>query len=157
VSRYVVVREQSGDHERLVQESAIPSEAVLHGVLRRHPELVPAADIGFGRVVTVGFETSLVSGTADLILMDETGKLCIVEVKKQGNTDTRRVVAQVMDYAAALWGKSLEQFEREVLRPRLGPADTRDLRAFIVEELLVVGACGRTRIGETGEDPGVAR
>jgi hypothetical protein len=136
VSRFVVVRERSGGEERLVEESSVPTEAVLHDVLRRNPELVPATDIGFGRMVTVGFETNLVSGAADLILMDDGGRLCLVEVKKQGNTDTRRVVAQVMDYAAALWGKTLEEFEREVLRPRLGQDDPRSLREFVVGELL---------------------
>jgi hypothetical protein len=136
VSRFVVIREQSGVRERLVEETAVPTEAVLHGVLQRNPELVPAADIGFGRTVTVGFETNLVSGAADLILMDDAGKLCIVEVKKQGNTDTRRVVAQVMDYAAALWGKTLAEFEREVLRQRLGATDSRGLREFVVDELM---------------------
>lgn len=136
MSRFVVIREQSGVRERLVEETAVPTEAVLHGVLQRNPELVPAADIGFGRTVTVGFETNLVSGAADLILMDDAGKLCIVEVKKQGNTDTRRVVAQVMDYAAALWGKTLAEFEREVLRPRLGANDSRGLREFVVDELM---------------------
>lgn len=131
-----MIRECSGHDERLVEESVVPTEAVLHDVLRRNPELVPASDIGFGRMVTVGFETTLVSGAADLILMDDGGRLCLVEVKKQGNTDTRRVVAQVMDYAAALWGKTLEEFDREVLRPRLGEDDPRSLREFVVDELL---------------------
>jgi hypothetical protein len=109
---------------------------MLHGVLRRHPELVPAADLGFGRVVTVGFETNLPSGAADLVLMDETGRLCVVEVKKEGNTDTRRVVAQVMDYAAALWGMTLASFEHDVLSPTLGPDDSRGLREFVIDELV---------------------
>ncbi len=54
-------------------------------------------------MVTVGFEVGLASGVADLVLLDEAGRLCIVEVKKEGNADTRRVVAQVLDYASALW------------------------------------------------------
>ena len=113
-----MIRQGPNRDERSVEESSVPTEAVLHGVLRRNPELVPATDLGFGRMVTVGFETNLVSGAADLVLMDDEGRLCLVEVKKEGNTDTRRVVAQVMDYAAALWGKTLSEFDREVLRPR---------------------------------------
>jgi hypothetical protein len=136
VSRYVVIRQGPEGDEHAVGESSVPTEAVLHGVLRRNPELVPATDLGFGRMVTIGFETNLVSGAADLILMDNGGRLCLVEVKKEGNTDTRRVVAQVMDYAAALWGMTLEQFERDVLRPRLGEGDSRSLREFVIDELL---------------------
>jgi hypothetical protein len=41
-----------------------------------------------------------------------------------------------MDYAAALWGMTLEQFERDVVRPRLASEDSRGLREFIVDELL---------------------
>ncbi len=136
MSRFVVIREGPEGNERAVGESSVPTEAVLHDVLRRNPELVPSTDLGFGRMVTIGFETNLVSGAADLILVDSSGRLCLVEVKKEGNTDTRRVVAQLMDYAAALWGMTLEQFEHDVLRPRLGDNDPRSLREFVIGELL---------------------
>src|ERR1700684_2924904 len=101
-----------------------------------HPGLVPAADLGFDRMVTVGFEASLASGSADLVLLDARGQLCVVEVKKEGNTDTRRVIAQLLDYASALWGLTLDEFERRVLRSRLGRDDPRTLRGFIREELV---------------------
>jgi hypothetical protein len=104
MSRFVVIRDPGGTGERLVAESTVPTERFLHDILMRHPALVPAADLGFGRMVTVGYETSLSSGSADLALLDDEGRLCLVEVKKEGNSDTRRVIAQVMDYAAALWG-----------------------------------------------------
>jgi RecB family endonuclease NucS len=103
VSRFVVIRDEGSDAERLVEESAVPTEAVLHEVLMRHPTLIPAADLGFGEVATVGFEVGLASGSADLVLLDDEGRLCVVEVKKDNNPDTRRVVAQLLDYATALW------------------------------------------------------
>jgi hypothetical protein len=135
MNRYVVIREAGGS-ERLVPESAVPTEAALHEVLMRHPALIPAADLGFGRVVTVGFEASLASGSADLVLLDEGGKLCIVEVKKAGNPDTRRVIAQLLDYAAALWGLTVDDFDRRVLRGKLGDGDPRSLYEFVLEELV---------------------
>ena len=135
MGRFVVIRDDDPDGERLVEESAVPTEAALHEVLMRHPALVPAADLGFGRVVTVGFEASLASGSADLVLLDEDGRVCVVEVKKEGNPDTRRVVAQLLDYASALWGLTVEEFERNVLR-RVGESDPRGLRDFILEELV---------------------
>jgi hypothetical protein len=136
MGRFVVIRDEENGGERLVEESAVPTEAALHEVLMRHPSLVPATDLGFGRVVTVGFEASLASGSADLVLLDEEGRICIVEVKKEGNPDTRRVVAQLLDYAAALWGLTVEEFERVVLRRKLGAADSRSLRDYITDELL---------------------
>jgi hypothetical protein len=62
-----------------------------------HPELVPATDLGAGRMVVAGFEPSLASGSADLVLVDERGQLCVVEVKKEGNSDTRRVIDERPD------------------------------------------------------------
>ncbi len=133
MSRFVVIRESSEQDERVIEEAAVPTEAELHQVLMRHPELVPAIDLGLGQMVTVGFETTLSSGRADLVLMDDSGRLCLVEVKKEGNPDTRLVIAQVMDYAAELWGMTLEQFEQAVLRRHLGLGDTRSLNEFVAD------------------------
>jgi hypothetical protein len=69
--------------------------------------------------VVAGRESSLVSGYADLVLVDEHGHLCLVEVKKAGNPDTRQVVAQLLDYAAALWGQGIAEFETGVVVPYL--------------------------------------
>ena len=121
---------------RLLGESSVPTEAELHRALMEHPALVPAADLGFDRMVTVGFEASLASGSADLVLLDARGQLCLVEVKKEGNTDTRRVIAQLLDYASALWGLTLDEFEQRVLRSRLGRDDPRTLAEFIRDELI---------------------
>jgi hypothetical protein len=141
VTRYVVIR-NSAQEELVVGETPLPSEADLHDVLTSHPELLPAEDIGMGRVVVVGQESGLASGYADLVYVDHNGQICLVEVKKEGNPDTRRVVAQLLDYAAALWGKSLEEFEDDVVRPyfvRLGkPAST--LREFLSQEFAVASA-----------------
>jgi hypothetical protein len=105
--------------DELVPESALPAEANLHDALTKYPQLLPAADLGLGRTTVVGRETGLASGRADLVLLDEQGQLCIVEVKKEGNPDTRRVVAQLLDYAADLWGKTVEEFETSVVLPHL--------------------------------------
>jgi hypothetical protein len=51
------------------------------------------------------------------VLLDAAGRLCLVEVKKEGNPDTRRVVAQLIDYASSLWQMSVEDFERTVFYP----------------------------------------
>jgi hypothetical protein len=135
MGRFVVIRDEQGG-EKLVEESAVPTEAALHEVLMRNPSLVPVTDIGLGRVVTVGFEASLASGSADLVLLDDEGRLCIVEVKKEGNPDTRRVIAQLLDYAAALWGLTIDAFERDVLRRKLNQDDPRSLRDYVIEELV---------------------
>jgi hypothetical protein len=134
--RSLVVRTKDEAVEQLVEESTVPTEAALHEVLMRHPSLVPASDLGFERMTTVGFEASLASGSADLVLLDRRGRICLVEVKKEGNPDTRRVIAQLLDYAAALWGMTLDEFEAQVLRRKLGVDDPRGLAAFVADEVL---------------------
>lgn len=134
MARFVVIREKNAAAERLVKEGAIPEEAVLHKELMNHPELVPATDLGLGQVAAVGFEADLASGFADLVLLDDHGRLCIVEVKKEGNPDTRKVVAQLLDYAAALWGLTLEEFEQNVVLDQDG--NRMELRELIQEKLL---------------------
>lgn len=105
--------------EQVVAEAALPTEAELHEALTNHPELIPTSDLNMGQTVVVGRESGLSAGYADLVLLDEHGKLCIVEVKNEGNPDTRRVVAQLLDYAASLWALSIDEFEQRVLHPFL--------------------------------------
>lgn len=125
MTRYMLMRQ--GDAEpKLIGETALPLERDLHDVLTLHPQLLPAEDLGLGRTVVAGRESSLTSGYADLVLVDDRGQLCLVEVKKEGNPDTRQVVAQLLDYAAALWGQPLSQFEQSVVGPYLATLPAED-------------------------------
>jgi len=118
MTRHMLIRAET-EPARVVEEAALPTEAELHGALTNHPQLIPAADIGLGETVVVGRESGLASGYADLVLLDDRGRLCLVEVKNEGNPDTRRVVAQLLDYAASLWGLSIQEFEQKILHPFL--------------------------------------
>jgi len=64
MTRALVIRSGDDGRERVVEDSSVPTEAALHEVLMRHPSLVSATDLGFGRMVTIGFEASLASGSA---------------------------------------------------------------------------------------------
>jgi hypothetical protein len=134
VTRFLLIRRED-DTDELVPETALPAEADLHDALTAHPELIPAEDLGLGRTVVVGRETAVASGYADLVLIDDQGQLCLVEVKKEGNPDTRRVAAQLLDYAADLWGKSLEEFERSVLSPYLKQVNAGTIPSSLSEFL----------------------
>ena len=116
--RNVLIRGADG-RDALVQEAELLAEKDLHDVLSHYPTLVPAEDLDMGPIVVVGRESDLASGYADLVLVDGSAQVCLVEVKKEGNPDTRRVIAQLTDYAAALWQMSAEDFERDVLHPFL--------------------------------------
>src|ERR1039458_3581139 len=96
--------------------------------------------------------TRLVSGYADLVLVDAYGQLCLVEVKKEGNPDTRRVIAQLLDYAAALWQMSVDDFERAVLHPYLRAIGKQDALLPDIASYMAENLKERTGEIEGGED-----
>ena len=75
---------------------------------------------GAPRLTVLGREVRLGSGYADLIAVESTGRLVIIEVKLAGNAESRRaVVAQVLSYAGYLQGLDPDQLENQVLGPYL--------------------------------------
>lgn len=160
-------------------------EAVLRDLIAAHPGILPVHDLdpSYGRLITITRELSIPGvGFADVLLMDEHGRLVVVECKLWRNPQARReVVGQIIDYARELSRFAYEDLQRQVsIATRrqgnvlfqlaqeaggtLGEADfvdrvTRDLAAgrFL---LLVVGdgiAEGTRRIGEYLRDqPGLA-
>jgi len=67
---------------------------------------------GDPELVVVGREVQLGSGYADLIAVESTGRLAIVEIKLSKNTEAKRaIVAQTLSYAAYLHGLSYEGLE----------------------------------------------
>ncbi|WP_054123369.1 hypothetical protein [Novosphingobium sp. AAP93] len=170
---------------RRVPQGEARCEAVLRDLIADHPALLPVHDIdpSYGKVVTVTTELSIPSvGFVDVLLMDEFGRLIVVECKLWRNPQARReVVGQILDYARELSRFAYDDLQRQVsiatkrtgnvlytlareAGSNLPEADfvdrvTRDLAAgrFL---LLVVGdgiAEGTRRIGEYLRDqPGLA-
>ena len=145
--RTVLMRDGAG--ERVATEAELLTEQRLHDVLTEHPELIPVEDLGMSKVVVVGREAGLDAGRADLVLLDATGRLCIVEVKKEGNPDTRKVVAKLIDYASSLWRMSVEDFERDVFR-----AYWRTTRGGGVAPPGLLDHLGEKFVGERGNEFG---
>jgi hypothetical protein len=77
---------------------------------------------GSPRLTVLGREVGLGAGYADLIAVESSGRLVIIEVKLAGNAESRRaVVAQVLSYAGYLQGLNPDQLEAQVLARHLGP------------------------------------
>lgn len=101
-------------------------EAWLQRLLFDHPELLPTEQIepGFGNVVPLCRELPLTfgagkSGAMDNVFATVDGGLLFVEAKLWRNPEARRtVVAQAMEYAAAIFRLNYEQFELAVRRAR---------------------------------------
>ena len=98
--------------------AGFPDEAALHSLVEEAPQLLPLA--GAPGLVVIGREVRLGSGVADLIAVEPSGRLAVIEVKLSGNPESRRaVIAQVLAYAAFLRGLSVDALESEVLGAHL--------------------------------------
>ncbi|WP_339156075.1 hypothetical protein [Actinomadura luteofluorescens] len=109
--------DQSGKW-RLLTPSGYPAEAALHDLVEQSPQILPLA--GSPRITVLGREVRLGGGYADLVAVEPSGQMVIVEVKLAGNSEARRaVVAQVLSYAAYLQGLDAGQLESQVLASHL--------------------------------------
>lgn len=181
----VMIDEEGARVVPRVAQGEARREAVLRDLIATHPSILPVHDLdpSYGRLITITRELSIPGvGFIDVLLMDEHGRLVVVECKLWRNPQARReVVGQILDYARELSRFAYEDLQRQVsIATRrqgnvlfqlaqeaggmLGEAEfvdrvTRDLAAgrFL---LLVVGdgiAEGTRRIGEYLRDqPGLA-
>jgi hypothetical protein len=101
--------------------TAYLAEAELHNLVHDAPQMLPLA--GTPQLTVLGREVRLGNGYADLLAVESTGRLVVIEVKLSTNAESRRaVVAQVLTYAGYLQGLDLAQLESQILREKLGAA-----------------------------------
>jgi hypothetical protein len=102
----------------LLAPTGFTAEAALHNLVEAAPQMLPLA--GSPRLVIIGREVTLGSGKADLLAVEPSGRLAIIEIKLAQNTEARRaVVAQVLAYAAFLRGWDAIHLEQQVLAEHL--------------------------------------
>jgi hypothetical protein len=78
---------------------------------------------GTPRLTVLGREVRLGANAADLLAVESSGRIVIIEVKLAGNAESRRaVVAQVLSYAGYLQGLDPGQLESEILARTPGAA-----------------------------------
>ncbi len=96
----ILIQDEHGVREL---EEGYATEEELQTFLRDHAELIPVDEIELGSppLLCIGWEVSVASGSEDLLYVDETGLLTIVETKLRKNPEARReVVGQVLEYGA---------------------------------------------------------
>lgn len=105
---------RSGEHWKTLSPEGFPNEAALHGLVEEAPQLLPLS--GGPRLAVIGREVSLGAGYADLLAVESTGRLAIIEVKLARNDEARRaIIAQVLTYASYLRGTSRDTLEHEIV------------------------------------------
>ena len=75
---------------------------------------------GTPQLIVLGREVQLGNGYADLIAIEPSGRIAIIEIKLARNAEARRaVIAQVLAYASYLWGLEQRTLEQDVLYQHL--------------------------------------
>ena len=109
----------SGDTSTQLTRSSGRDERWLQELIHRHPACLPMDQIepGLGRLIPACLELPLRVGYVDNLLLTPEGNLVIVEVKLWRNPEARRkVVAQALDYATALFELDYGQLEAAVMQ-----------------------------------------
>lgn len=105
-----------------IDKSSPHDERWLQQLIFEHPRALPVADIepGFGDLIPIAMEITCAQGRIDNLYLTPRGDVVVVETKLWVNAEARRhVVAQTLDYAAALSSMGYEAFEGAVLRSEL--------------------------------------
>src|SRR6516165_2168719 len=106
---------------RALEPAAYQAEAELHDLVEKAPQMLPLA--GSPQLTVLGREVRLGNGFADLIAVESSGRLVVIEVKLADNAESRRaVVAQVLSYAGYLQGLDPDQLESDILARHPGAA-----------------------------------
>jgi len=102
-----IIISKNGKGAVKVDKSSFEKEDSLQRYIYDNPESIPLYDIKEDiRLLILAREFPTNSGPIDAIGVDRDGEIYIVETKLYKNADKRTVVAQALDYGAALWKHS---------------------------------------------------
>ena len=102
----------------------------LQALIHDHPTILPISDIepGFGDLIAAAREVPCGHGYIDNLYLTPSGDIVMVETKLWRNGQMRReVVAQALDYVAALSCMGYDAFQAAVARGQQAPAGLYDL------------------------------
>ena len=107
-----IIISKKGQNTRILAKSDFQKENNLQEYIHNNPESIPIYELKEDKKLYIAkreFPTN--SGPIDALAFDKDGDIYIVETKLYKNPDKRTVVAQALDYGAALW-KHLTDFNK---------------------------------------------
>lgn len=119
-----------------IDKASPHNERWLQQLIFDHPRALPVADIepGFGELIPVAMEVTCSHGRIDNLYLTPRGDIIVVETKLWTNAEARRVVvAQTLDYAAALSSMGYEAFEKAVLAAETRTKKPLSLYALVAD------------------------
>lgn len=102
-----IIISQNGKHAHKIDQSSFVKEDRLQKYIHDNPESIPVYELQEDKklfIIKREFQTN--SGPIDALAIDQDGDIYIVETKLFKNPDKRTVLAQALDYGAALWKHS---------------------------------------------------
>ena len=116
-----IIVSRNGSNAKIVKPSGFDEERSLQEYIHENPESIPIHELREDKKLLIlkrEFPTN--SGPIDALAIDKDGEIYIIETKLYKNPDKRTVIAQALDYGAALWAhqvelsKFLEIVEKEI-------------------------------------------
>lgn len=99
-----IIITKNGKNAKKIPSTPFKDEGYLQRYIHDNPECIPLDEIKEGiEILILAREFETKSGPIDILLTDKDGGIYIIETKLYKNPDKRKVLAQVMDYGAALW------------------------------------------------------
>jgi hypothetical protein len=99
-----IIISQNNKNAQKIDRSEIEQEDYLQNYIHENPDSIPVYELSEEkRLFVAKREYGTNSGPIDAIAVDQDGDIYIVETKLYKNSDKRTVVAQALDYGAALW------------------------------------------------------
>ena len=87
-----------------VERTLIQQESYLQAYIHEHPDILPLDQMEESvRALVLVREFPTSSGPVDAVAIDQFANIYLIETKLYKNPDKRLVLAQVLDYGAALW------------------------------------------------------
>jgi len=99
-----IIVSENGKNAKIIEKTLIKGEAYLQEYIQNNPESIPIYELDKQKRLFVAkreFPTN--AGPIDALAFDDIGDIYVVETKLFKNPDKRLVIAQVLDYGAALW------------------------------------------------------
>jgi len=94
---------EKGHKAQRIERQTIDRENYLQAYVQANPETLPVEELKPGaKLLVIAREFATVSGPIDALAIDDDGDIYVVETKLAKNPDKRRVIAQMLDYGAAL-------------------------------------------------------
>jgi hypothetical protein len=114
----ILMRQDGSEKWKLVGAAEYTAETELQKLLAESPSLISVGEIleGAPPLLAAIREVGLPgSGSTDILAFNERGDVVIIECKLAANQEIKRkVIAQVLEYGAYLWGMNYEELNQKV-------------------------------------------